>query len=424
MSRFGPPRGTDDLLPPRSDLIRALQEAGARLAERYGYRYVETPAFEATEVFARTSGETSDVVQKEMYTFHDRAGRSLTLRPEGTAPVVRAYLANRARLPHPFKAYYLEHMWRYGRPQAGRLREFRQFGVEVLGEAGPDADVEVVALGDRFLRGVGLTDLELQLNSIGDGRCRPAYREELLAHLERNEARLRDEHRLRYRQNPLRVLDCKDEGCREVSREAPRITERLCEPCREHFEAVKEGLAEEDVKFVVTPTLVRGLDYYTRTTCEWVSPSLPEGQASVGGGGRYDGLAEVLGGPPTPGIGWALGLERVALALGAEGRPAVQPFRLDCYLVVVGDVPRERVRTVKAALREAGLATDAPFTPRPLGAQMRLADRSGARVAVILGEREAAAGTVTLRRLSDGHQEEVPLGRAAEWVRAAGGDGR
>jgi histidyl-tRNA synthetase len=418
---FSPPRGTSDLLPPRSEQLRHLSNVAARRAELHGYRYIETPAFEQTELFVRTSGESSDVVRKEMYTFEDKGGRSVTLRPEGTAPVVRAFLDKRNELPSPLKVYYLEAMWRYGRPQAGRLREFRQFGIECIGTQEPDADVEVVAVGDQYMREAGLDGLELQLNSIGDEVCRPAYREELLEYLEANRERLGDEHREHFRVNPMRVLDCKDPACQAVAADAPKIVDRLCQPCKEHFEEVRDGLNRAEIKFANVPTLVRGLDYYTRTTFEWVSPALSAGQATVGGGGRYDGLAEVLGGPATPGIGFAFGLERMLLALELQGAtPQTEP--LDCFLVTFGEGAEEHGANVARTLRQAGIATDMAFGSRPLKAQLRMADRTGARFAVIIGQKEAAAGTVRLRRLSDGHEQEFSKGDAVAWIRAQGRD--
>jgi histidyl-tRNA synthetase len=411
-----PPRGTQDLLPPRSESIRALAEAAARTAELFGYRYVETPAFEATELFARTSGESSDVVQKEMYTFQDKGGRSLTLRPEGTAPVVRAYLAHAHDLSTPWKAYYIEPMWRYGRPQAGRLREFRSFGIEVIGSADPPADVEVIAVGDRYLKEAGIARLELQLNSIGDEVCRPAYRQELIAYLEANRKRLRDEHRDRFRENPLRVLDCRDKACVAVAAGAPKISDRLCGPCAAHFREVQSGLGREGIAFVHMPTLVRGLDYYTRTTFEFVSGVLSPTQATLCGGGRYDGLAELLGGPPTPGVGFGLGLDRVALGLEKEGEELPSLGHLQAFVVGVGDEGIGEAARVARALRDGGVSASAALDHRPLKAQLRMADRSGARFAVIVGERESAAGTVTLRRLSDGHQEELGLDQAVKWI--------
>jgi histidyl-tRNA synthetase len=395
--------------------MRALSDRAVNVARLHGYRYVETPAFESTELFTRTSGESSDIVRKEMYTFEDRGKRLLTLRPEATASIVRAYLAHAGSLPKPFKVFTVGRMWRYGRPQSGRLREFRQFDVEVIGEAGPAADVDVIAVGDAFLQAAA-GGLELQINSIGDEQCRPAYREELIAFLRANRDRLRDEHRDRFEENPLRVLDCKDERCREVAAEAPKIVDRLCSDCRQHFDRVLRGLEDEGIKAVLVPTLVRGLDYYTRTTFEWVSRRLSEGQSSVGGGGRYDGLAEVLGGPSTPAVGFAIGLERVLL-IEDPAEPAGSE-RPDAFVVGVGDAGWARVRDTARALRRAGVAADLTFEPRPLKPQLQMAARAGARYAVIIGEREAGAGTVTLRRLSDGHQEELRLDYAIDRITA------
>ncbi len=413
---LAPPRGTLDLLPPEGGRMRALYDLAAKLARSYGYRYVETPGFEHTELFSRTSGQSSDVVSKEMYTFTDRSDRSLTLRPEGTAPVMRAYLQHQQDQPTPFKAYYLTRMYRYGRPQKGRYREHRQFGIEVFGVEEPSADVEVISVGDRLLRDLGLSRYELQINSIGDESCRPGYREELLDYLEANRDRLRDEHREHFRDNPLRVLDCKDQSCRDVSDGAPRITDRLCSACRAHLDGVLAGLEEEGLKPKLTPSLVRGLDYYTRTAFEFVSEVLSDAQATLFGGGRYDGLAEALGGPHVPGVGFGMGLERVDMAVEDEGLTVPQEAPVDAFVVAVGEPGRARIREVARLLREAGLAADRSFQDRPLGAQLRMADRAGARFAVIVGEREAAAGTVTVRRLEDGRQEEFGLDQAIAWI--------
>ena len=413
---LAPPRGTLDLLPPAGSRMRALYDRAADLARRYGYRYVETPTFEATELFSLTSGQTSDVVSKEMYTFEDRGKRSLTLRPEGTAPVMRAYLHRMHELPSPFKAYYVTRMYRYGRPQAGRHREHRQFGVEVFGAEGAAADVETIALGDEYLRGLGLSRYELQVNSMGDERCRPAYRDELLAFLRANRERIGDEHRDRFEANPLRVLDCKADACRAVALEAPRMTDRLCDSCREHLGGVLAGLETEGLKPVLTPTLVRGLDYYTRTAFEFVSQVLSQTQAALFGGGRYDGLAEALGGPHVPGVGFGMGLERVLLAIEDEGLAAPEEAGLAAFVVGLGDEGRARARDLVRHLRVAGVAADAAFEERPLKAQLRMADRAGARFAAILGEDEAASGTVTLRRLTDGAQETVALSDVLEYL--------
>jgi histidyl-tRNA synthetase len=414
VTEFTPPRGTEDLLPPESQAMALLFDRAHRLAQRYGYRYVETPAFEATELFARSSGQTSDIVSKEMYTFTDRGDRSLTLRPEGTAPVLRAYLAHQQELGAPFKAYYVNQAWRYGRPQKGRLREFRVFGVEVIGVAGPEPDVEVIALGDVFLRGAGLQRYALQLNSIGDEVCRPAYRELLISYLEGQRERLRDEHRDRFRENPLRVLDCKDPACRDVAEDAPKIVDHLCDPCREHFEGVQRGLEAEGLKFELTPTLVRGLDYYTRTAFEFVSEMLGPQQSTVCGGGRYDGLAEVLDGKHTPGVGFGLGLDRLLLAAQEEGVPRPAPG-VTCFVVSLGE-GRKKAAELLRTIRGAGVSADSAFEERPLGAQMKMADRAGARFALILGDREAESGSVTVRRLEDGHEDAVPITDVAAWL--------
>jgi histidyl-tRNA synthetase len=415
---LAPPRGTTDLLPPESERMRHLYDLAHGQATLYGYRYVETPAFESTELFTKTSGASSDVVQKEMYTFEDKGGRLLTLRPEGTAPVVRAVLGASAEVSLPFKGYYVEPMWRYGRPQKGRLREFRQFGVELIGSGLPAADAETILLGHEYLRLAGIRDLRLEVNSLGDWVCRPAYRERLLAYLESNRERLRDEHRDRFRDNPLRVLDCTDEACKEVARAAPKIADHLCAPCRDHFDGVLRALDDEGLEWTRVDTLVRGLDYYVRTAYEYVSPALPEGQASLGGGGRYDGLAEVLGLIPTPGVGFAIGLERILLALEARGSHDLGAA-YGVFVVTVGPQAFPAGRELVRAFRRAGVPAQVSFEDRPLNAQFRMADRSGAAYAAVLGEQELGEGTVTLRRLADGVQETVPRDEAVKRLTSA-----
>lgn len=415
---LAPPRGTSDLLPPESERMRRLYDLAHGLATLYGYRYVETPAFESTDLFIRTSGASSDIVQKEMYTFEDKGGRQLTLRPEGTAPVVRAVLGASAEVSLPFKGYYVEPMWRYGRPQKGRLREFRQFGVELVGSGLPAADAETMLLGHEYLQLAGIRGLRLEVNSLGDWVCRPAYRERLLAHLEANRERLRDEHRDRFRENPLRVLDCNDESCRAVARDAPKMIDHLCAPCRDHFDDVLRALDDEGLTFQRVDTLVRGLDYYVRTAYEYVSPDLPEGQASVGGGGRYDGLAEVLGLTPTPGVGFAIGLERILIALEAGGARDLGA-RFGVFVVTVGPQAFPAGRELVRAFRRAGVPAQVPFEDRPLNAQFRMADRSGAAYAAVLGPRELADGTVTLRRLADGVEETVSRDEAVQRLTSA-----
>jgi histidyl-tRNA synthetase len=418
---FSPPRGTHDLLPPTSERVEYLAEGASRLARTFGFRRVETPAFEHTELFVRGVGETTDVVTKEMYTFEDRGKRSLTLRPEGTTPVMRAYLNNRQSLPTPFKAYYVIPMFRHERPQAARSRQHTQFGVEIVDSPVPLADVEVIAVGHRLLTTHGdealasLQRLRLLLNSIGDGRCRPAYRDVLIAFLEERKDRLDREHRERFRDNPLRVLDCKTEECRAATEDAPRTIDYLCDDCREHFEAVQAGLREEGIEFEIDHRLVRGLDYYTRTAFEFVSEVLGPTQSTLCGGGRYDGLAEAIGGPPTPGVGFGMGLERVLLAMEKEGL-AADYGELEVFVVALGDEARRRAAALVRELREHGFPADRSLDDRPLKAQLRQADRVGAEYAAILGEQELAAGVVTMRAMMDGRQEEVSLSEITEWL--------
>lgn len=412
---LSPPRGTLDLLPPEGSQMRALYDAAAEMARTWGYRYVETPGFESTELFSKTSGETSDVVSKEMYTFTDRRDRSLTLRPEGTAPVMRAYLSKRQEMPSPFKVYYLTRMYRYGRPQAGRYREHRQFGVEVFDSAAASADVEVILLGNAFLRGLGLSKFEVQVNSIGDDACRPAYRDLLVEYMAANAERMEDEHKERYADNPLRVLDCKDEACAAIAAEAPRITDHLCGECSAHFDEVLSGLRDAGLEPVVTPTLVRGLDYYTRTAFEFVSLALSKQQGTLFGGGRYDGLAEALGGPTVPGVGFGMGLERVKLALEDEGLEVPREAGLVAFVVGLGDA-RSAALELVARLREAGVPTDASFEDRPLKAQLRTADRAAARFAVIIGDQELQKGEAIIKDMDTGEQEAVDMKEAAAWI--------
>lgn len=416
MTDFNPPRGTQDLVPPVSDRLERLRMDAATLARTFGFRPVETPTFEHTELFVRGVGESTDVVTKEMYTFEDKGGRSLTLRPEGTAPVVRAYLNIRQTLPTPFKAYYVVPMFRHERPQAGRMRQHTQFGVEIIGTGAPAADVEVVSIGDSFLRGRGITRMSLHVNSIGDDKCRPAYREALTAFLEERADRLCSDHRERWKANPLRVLDCKKKECRAATEDAPRTVDHLCDECRAHFEAVQEGLQEEAVTFEVDHRLVRGLDYYTRTAFEFVSEVLGPTQSTLCGGGRYDGLAEVLGGEPTPGIGFGLGLERVLIAAEEEGVALSEP-ESGVFVVAIGQNARHEARALVRSLRADGLIAETSYEERPLKAQLKMADRSGARFAAIIGEKELAGGVVTLRRLSDGHQETVKPGEVGSWLK-------
>ncbi len=388
----------------------------ATWCEAAGFGLVHTPMFEDVRVFRRGMGEGSEVVGKEMYEFTDRGGRGLALRPEGTASVVRAFVQHRP--PTPWKAWYVTPAFRYERPQAGRFRQHHQVGVEALGSSDPDLDVEVVALARGVVDALGLEAVTLHLGSMGDGACRPSYVEVLEAALARRHLELCDEHREGFVRNPLRVLDCKRAACRAVTEDVPVVFDYLCDPCREHLARVESGLKAASLDYVLDHRLVRGLDYYTRTTFELASSALETSQNAIGGGGRYDGLVEALGGPPTPGIGFAMGIERLLLACDAEGAFAALPAPLDAFVVDVtgGEVARD----LCLELRQAGLRVDRSYDHRSMKAQLKAADRSGARCAVIVGPDEAARGTVTIRDLRRGDpQRPVPRDRLVDELRVA-----
>ena len=384
--------------------------------ERAGYGVVLSPMFEEIGVFERV-GEGTDVVRKEMYDFDDKGGRHLALRPEGTASVVRAYVQHRP--PVPFKAWYVAPNFRYERPQAGRFRQHHQVGVEALGTDDADLDVEVVALAWSVCRDLGLTRIELLVNSLGDDACRPAYLGVLRAYLAERVDQLCDEHKSRAADNPLRVLDCKRPTCRAATDAAPQMVEHLCDPCSAHFARVLAGLEGLGVPARLEPRLVRGLDYYTRTTFELAASALDSAQNAVGGGGRYDKLAEALGGPPTPGIGFGMGIERLLLACDAEDVFPVPEGAVEVFVVDTADATPvgSHATLIAAELREAGIGADRAFDRRSMKSQFKQADRSGARLAVIVGAREVAEGVVTLRDLHTGDQEAAPRGDLVEHIR-------
>ena len=396
------PRGTHDILPSDQPLWRKVIGEAERLCALYGYRPIQTPVFEDTELFVRTSGTGSDVVQKEMYTFTDRGDRSLTLRPEGTAPICRAYLEHGLhREPQPQKLYTIGTMYRYGRPQKGRYREHWQLSVEAIGSADPALDAEIIQLYDQLLRNVGVTEYRLELNSIGDASCRPAYVERLRAWLAEHDAQLDEDTRQKARTSPLRALDnlpSKPPAVQEALQAAPTIGDSLCDACVEHFAAVRAFLDGYGVRYELVPTLVRGLDYYTRTTWEFVGPE-HGAQSVISGGGRYDGLIEELGGRPTPGIGFGAGIERLLLALEDAGVTAEPPV-LDVFFAAEEDAPRELLLTWLRELRAAGIAADTDYAGRSLKGQLTQAGRSGAHTIVIVDAERA-----TLRR--QGSADEV-----------------
>ena len=410
MVDFRAPVGTRDVLPPESARWERLIALFAGTVERAGFGLVLSPMFEDVGVFERV-GEGTDVVRKEMYDFEDKGGRRVALRPEGTASVVRAYVQHRPT--PPFKAWYTAPNFRYERPQAGRFRQHHQLGVEALGTDDADLDVEVVALAWSVCAALGLTQVTLLLNSLGDDVCRPPFLDALREFLGAQE--LCAEHAGTYQRNPLRVLDCKREVCQVATAEAPRLVDLLCEPCADHFARVRAGLEALGVAYTLQPRLVRGLDYYTRTTFELAAEALDSAQNAVGGGGRYDKLAEALGGPPTPGIGFGMGIERLMLACDAEG---VFPGPASAVEVwVVDTAGGSAALALTHALRAAGVSADRSFDGRSMKSQFKAADRSGARLALVVGENEAAAGTVTLRDLRAGDQETVDRADVVEHCR-------
>jgi histidyl-tRNA synthetase len=368
-----------------------------QIAADYGWGRIQTPGFEDTGLFARTSGEASDVVHKEMYTFTDRSDRSLTLRPEGTAPICRAYVEHGMdRLPQPVKMFTIAPMYRYGRPGRGRYREHYQWSVEAIGSADPAIDAEIVQLYQELLRRLGVTQWELRLNSIGDPNCRPAYVERLNEWLDAHADLLDEDARHKRATSPLQVFDVKNPKVRTALNDAPKVGESLCAACREHFDAVRRHLDLYGVPYVVDPTLVRGLDYYSRTTFEFIGPE-ENVNSTICGGGRYDGLIEQIGGPPTPGIGFGAGLERLILALENEGIEA-PPRAIDVFFVVDG-APRERILQAMAELRRNGVSADADYAGRSVKGQMTQAGRSGARTIVV-----ARADNAAIRRGRDDEQ--------------------
>ena len=386
--KFQAPRGTHDVLPADANwwhLVRTMEEVTAL----YGWGRIQTPGFEDTGLFARTSGEASDVVNKETYNFADRSDRPLTLRPEGTAPIARAYVEHGLhREPQPVKAYTIAPMYRYGAPGKGRYREHYQLSVEAIGSADPALDAEIIQLYHELLRRLGVTKWQLHLNSIGDANCRPKYVERLNAWLDEHADVLDDDARHKRETSPLQVFDVKNAALRTALEDAPKIGESLCDACREHFEQVRAHLDLFGVPYVLDATLVRGLDYYSRTTFEFIAP-FENANSSICGGGRYDRLVEAIGGPATPGIGFGAGLERLLLAMELEGVAAELP-RLDVFFVLGDGAPRERVLAALAELRRAGISADADYAGRSLKGQLTQAGRTRARTVVVVSRSEAA----------------------------------
>jgi len=399
-----PVRGTHDLLPQDSVRHRHVEATAFAIANRYGYGEIVTPIFEFTEVFTRTLGDTSDIVTKEMYTFTDKGGESITLRPEGTAGVARAFISGGLAQHLPMKLFYRGPMFRYERPQKGRLRQFHQVGIEYLGSDSPLADVEVIATGYRFLEALGLADkITLELNSLGDAESRVAYREVLVRYLTSHLDRLSQDSKARLERNPMRVLDSKDEGDRAVIAQAPLLGDHLNEASRAFFAELQAGLTALGIPFAVSPRLVRGLDYYCHTAFEFTTSHLGS-QGTVLAGGRYDGLIAEMGGPRTPGIGWAAGVERLSMLAGDKAPALARPI----VVVPAGAYPILEAFKLADALRQAGHNVDCP----PAGSmknRLKRADKLGAKLAVIIGDEEQALGQAMVKDLDSGHQERVPM---------------
>ena len=405
--KFEAPRGTHDVLPAEQPLWQRVTGEIERLCALYGYRRIQTPVFEDTELFARTSGAGSDVVQKEMYTFKDRGGRSLTLRADATAPICRAYLEHGLhREPQPQKLYAVASIYRYAAPQKGRYREHYQASVEAIGSDDPALDAELIQLYSELLRRLGVTEYRLELNSIGDAECRPAYIERLTAWLDAHDDVLNEDARQKRATTPLRVFDVKDKRVRAALNDAPKIGESLCAACREHFDTVRSFLDAYGIEYELVPTLVRGLDYYTRTVFEFIGPE-HGAQSAICAGGRYDGLVEEIGGPHTPGVGFGAGIERLLLAVEHAGveTPAEEP--IDVFFAC-DDGARDLIFELMARLRAAGRSADTDYAGRSLKGQLTQAGRLGARTTVVVG---AAVATI---RTAGTQDVEVPLDELAE----------
>jgi histidyl-tRNA synthetase len=409
------PRGTQDISPPESARWIRLESDCRDIARRFGYGEIRTPMFEATELFERGVGETTDIVEKEMYTFVDKGGRSMTLRPELTAGTVRALLQHNLLAQGPQRLYYIGPFFRYERPQAGRYRQANQFGVECFGDPGAEADVEVIQIAAQLIARYGIRDAVLHLNSVGDAVCRPLYREALLAHFRPHAAELSADSQRRLERNPLRILDSKDERDAPFVQSAPALIDLLCGPCRAHFDALRGYLDALGIAYELNPRLVRGLDYYTRTVFEFTSSALGA-QSTVCGGGRYDGLVAQLGGPPAPGVGFGLGLERFLMMVRAVTGEHAEPRR-GIQAIALGEAARGRLVPIAAVLRElSSEPTFADWQDRKITAHFKTADRNAARWALILGDQELAAGEIVLRDLDARADQRLPLPSSAAEV--------
>lgn len=402
-------RGTQDVLPADSYKWQHVEQTALAIARDYGFREMRAPVFEHTELFQRSVGETTDVVQKEMYTFDDKGGRSITLRPEGTAGMARVLLEHGLQNePLPVKVSYITSCYRYEKPQAGRLREFHQFGVECFGAAAPQADAEVIALARTVLNELGVTGVSLHLNSIGCPECRAKYHAALKAYFETRKDELCETCRSRLDRNPMRILDCKSPVCSAIAKDAPVMLDYLCDDCRAHFDGVKGCLEAAGIDYSIDTRIVRGLDYYTRTVFEFVSDALGS-QSTVCGGGRYDGLIDELGGPHLPSLGFGMGLERLMLIMEAKNAKFPTPPRCELYLASMGEQAARRCFAIATQLRDGGVSVECDTVGRSLKAQMKYADKIGARYVIVVGDNELESGLARLKDMESGESSEIAL---------------
>ena len=401
------PRGTSDILPEEQAYRLYIEKKAADIAHLYGYKRIDTPVFEDTDLFLRGVGGATDIVQKEIYTFEDRGGNKLTLRPEGTAPVCRAYLEHGMQnLPQPVKLYYLAANYRYERPQAGRYREFRQFGYEAIGDSDPALDAEVIDMAWQFYVSLGINQLHLIINSIGCSHCRPQYLEKLKVYYTGDNHNLCNDCKVRLEKNPLRLLDCKNDSCRHLAAAAPKSYEQLCPECAEHFAQLKKFLTFLDLPFEIDHCLVRGLDYYTRTVFE-IQPEIDGAQSTIGGGGRYDGLIEELGGKPTPALGFATGIERIAANLKRQNLPVPAPAEPLVFIAYLGETARDAAVKLCSNLRKSGFSALQAPASKSLKAQLRQANNAKVRYTVIIGEEEIKTGTLQLKDMVSSLQQTI-----------------
>ncbi|MCA1021693.1 histidine--tRNA ligase [Halobacillus litoralis] len=414
------PRGTQDILPGTSEKWQYVEQKLVDLCRRFNYKEIRTPIFEHTELFQRGVGDSTDIVQKEMYMFEDRGGRSITLRPEGTASVVRAYVQNKIYgLPNqPSKYFYMGPMFRYERPQQGRMRQFVQFGIEALGSDDPAIDAEVLSLALNSYRELGLSSLKLVLNSLGDAESREAHRAALVRHFDPHREELCSDCQVRLDQNPLRVLDCKKDKDHPAMATAPSILEYLNDYSKDYFEKVKSYLDAMGIEYVIDPNLVRGLDYYNHTAFEIMSEAEGFGAiTTLSGGGRYTGLVQEVGGPETSGIGFAMSIERLLMALEAEGVELPVDEDLDCYVVALGEEAQVEAVRLADSMRLAGLQVDKDYLGKKMKAQFKSADRLNAKYVLVLGEQELENGVINVKEMATGEQEEIELGSVIEYMK-------